>query len=155
MIAVKDVMTRDVISFAENTPVQEIADTLTTRHITGAPVVASDGYVVGIVSEVDVFSKRGETAKDIMSPHVISVTQDTGIDEVARILAGERIRRVPVLAGGKMVGLVSRSDVLEVFSRTHWTCATCGSTARGLEPPEHCASCGGSDFRLEFGAPGS
>lgn len=155
MIPVKDVMTRDVIVFNEDTPVAEIASTLTGRHITGAPVVAADGYVVGIVSEVDVFSKRGSTARDIMSPHVISVTQDTGLDEVARILAGERIRRVPVLAGGKMVGLVSRSDVLEIFSRTHWTCTTCGRQERGFEPPERCDSCAATDFRLEYGAPGT
>ena len=155
MIPVKEVMTRDVISFREDTSVQEIAETLTSRHITGAPVVAEDGFVVGIVSEVDVFSKKGQNAKDIMSPHVISVTQDTGIDEVARLLAGERIRRVPVLAGGKMVGLVSRSDVLEVFSRTHWTCETCGWTQRGLDRPANCESCGGTGFRLEFGSPGT
>jgi CBS domain-containing protein len=155
MIPVKEVMTHDVISFREDTPVNEIARTLTSKHITGAPVVAEEGYVVGIVSEVDVFSKRGRTAADIMSPHVISVTQDTGIDEVARILANERIRRVPVLAGGKMVGLVSRSDVLEVFSRTQWQCSTCGNSERGLEPPERCGVCGGHDFRLDFGSPGT
>jgi CBS domain-containing protein len=155
MIPVKDVMTRDVVSFREDTPVEEIAKTLTSRHITGAPVLADDGFVVGIVSEVDVFSKRGSVARDIMSPHVISVTQDTGIDEVARLLAGERIRRVPVVAGGKMIGLVSRSDLLEVFSRTQWTCATCGRTERGLEQPPNCQSCGGTTFHLEYGSPGT
>src|SRR5205823_12652007 len=91
MIPVKEVMTRNVITFREDTPVEEIAQTLSSRRITGAPVVAGDGLVVGIVSEVDVFSKKGAVAKDIMSPHVISVTEDTGIDEAARLLAGERI----------------------------------------------------------------
>ena len=59
MIPVKEVMTRNVITFNEDTPVEEIAQTLTSKRITGAPVVADEGHVVGIVSEVDVFSKKG------------------------------------------------------------------------------------------------
>jgi len=83
MIPVKDVMNRKVVSFHEDTPVKEIADTLSEKDITGAPVLDADGHVVGIVSEVDVFTKRGRTARDIMSSHVISVTEDTGIDAAA------------------------------------------------------------------------
>jgi acetoin utilization protein AcuB len=58
VIPVKEVMTRNVITFREDTPVDEIATTLTSKHITGAPVIANEGHVVGIVSETDVFSKR-------------------------------------------------------------------------------------------------
>src|SRR5438046_5420948 len=94
MIPVKEVMTRNVITFREDTPIDEIASTLLSKRITGAPVVANEGHVVGIVSETDVFSKKGKTARDIMSPRVISVTEETGIDEAARLLIGERIRRV-------------------------------------------------------------
>jgi len=148
------VMTRNVITFREDTPVEEIAQTLSSRRITGAPVVAGDGLVVGIVSEVDVFSKKGAVAKDIMSPHVISVTEDTGIDEAARLLAGERIRRVPVIKGGKMVGLLSRSDVLDFFAKTRWTCNVCGRWERGLERPERCFSCSSTDIHLERADPG-
>jgi len=147
-------MTRNVITFREDTPVEEIAQTLSSRRITGAPVVAGDGLVVGIVSEVDVFSKKGAVAKDIMSPHVISVTEDTGIDEAARLLAGERIRRVPVIKGGKMVGLLSRSDVLDFFAKTRWTCNVCGRWERGLERPERCFSCSSTDIHLERADPG-
>src|SRR5438445_13865654 len=74
VIPVKEVMTRNVITFREDTPVDEIAATLTSKRITGAPVVANEGHVVGIVSETDVFSKKGKVARDIMSPRVISVT---------------------------------------------------------------------------------
>jgi CBS domain-containing protein len=154
MIPVKEVMTRNVITFREDTPVEEIAQTLSSRRITGAPVVAGDGLVVGIVSEVDVFSKKGAVAKDIMSPHVISVTEDTGIDEAARLLVGERIRRVPVIKRGKMVGLLSRSDVLDFFAKTRWTCAVCGRWERGLERPERCFSCSSTNIHLERGDPG-
>lgn len=153
MIPVKEVMTTHVISFHEDTPVHEIAERLSGSHITGGPVVNGDGYVVGIVSEVDVFSKRGAVARDIMSPQVISITEDTGIDEAARLLAGERIRRLPVLRNGRLRGLISRSDVLEFFATRVWTCIECGYSEHGLEVPKRCAACSGSEFRLERAHP--
>jgi CBS domain-containing protein len=155
MPAVKDVMTRDVITFPQDTPVGEVAEALSSRRITGAPVLDPDGYVVGIVSEVDVFSKRGATAREIMSPNVITVGEDTSLEEVARIMAGERIRRLPVLSAGKLVGLVSRSDVLDFFAQSHWTCETCGHFEHGLHQPEACSRCGSTNFRLERSAPGT
>src|SRR5215831_1457246 len=129
MTPVKEVMTTQVISFREDTPVEEIAERLSNGHITGAPVVTE--------------------ARDIMSPHVISITEDTGIDAAARLLAGERIRRLPVLRQGRLVGLVSRSDVLEFFATRVWTCAACGHGEHGLEAPKRCASCSGTEFTLE------
>lgn len=154
MIPVKEVMTRNVVTFKEDTPVEEIASTLTSKRITGAPVVAGDGVVVGIVSETDVFTKKGSVARDIMSPHVISVSEEMGIDEAARLLVGERIRRVPVINRGKMVGLLSRSDVLDFFAKTRWTCNVCGRWERGLERPERCFSCSSTDIHLERADPG-
>ena len=154
MIPVKEVMTRNVTTFKEETPIEEIAQTLSAKRITGAPVIAGDGLVVGIISETDVFTKKGAVARDIMSPHVISVTEDTGIDEAARLLVGERIRRVPVINRGKMVGLLSRSDVLDFFAKTRWTCAVCGRWERGLERPERCFSCSSTDIHLERADPG-
>jgi CBS domain-containing protein len=153
MTPVKDVMTTDVISFREDTPVEDIAGALSERHITGAPVVTPEGFVVGIVSEVDVFAKKGSTARDIMSPHVISITEETGIDQAARLLAGERIRRLPVLKEGRLVGLISRSDVLEFFATRVWTCSTCGNGEHGLEQPDRCGACSGTSFRLERANP--
>jgi CBS domain-containing protein len=154
MIPVREVMSRNVITFSEDTPVEEIALTLSAKHITGAPVLGGEGHVVGIVSETDVFSKKGKTARDIMSHHVISVTEETGIDEAARLMIGERIRRVPVIRGGKMVGLLSRSDVLDFFAKTRWTCDVCGWWERSLERPARCFSCSSPNLRLERADPG-
>ena len=153
MTPVKEVMATEVISFGEDTPVAEIADRLRRGHITGAPVVTEDGFVVGIVSEVDVFSKRGAVARDIMSRQVISITEDTGIEQAAHLLAGERIRRLPVLREGRLVGLISRSDVLDFFATRMWTCIACGQSEHGLEQPASCASCSGTSFTLERAHP--
>ena len=154
MIPVKEVMTRNVVTFREDETVEEIAQTLASKRITGAPVIAADGAVVGIVSETDVFTKKGKTARDIMSPHVISVTEEMGIDEAARLLVGERIRRVPVIKRGKMVGLLSRSDVLDFFAKTRWTCSVCGWWERSLERPARCFSCSSTELVLERADPG-
>ena len=154
MIPVKEVMTTNVITFREDTPVEEIATTLNSKRITGGPVIGADGHVVGIVSEIDMVSKRGKVARDIMSQHVITVSEDTGIDEAARLLIGEKIRRVPVIKRGKMVGLLSRSDVLDFFATTRWTCNVCGRWERGLEQLERCHSCSSTDIRLERADPG-
>ena len=75
-------------------------------------MVDEEGYVLGVVSELDIVSRHGATAADIMSQQVISVTEGTDIDELAHLFVNERIRRVPVLAGGRLVGIVSRSDLL-------------------------------------------
>lgn len=155
MPAVKDVMTRDVITFKSDARVNDVAETLARRHITGAPVLDEEGYVVGIVSEVDVFTKTGATARDIMSPNVITVGEETSLEEVATIMAGERIRRLPVLTGGRLVGLISRSDVLDFFALSHWTCETCGSFEHGLHQPEQCPHCSGTSFRLDRSSPGT
>lgn len=149
MIPVKEVMTTDVMAFRQDTPVEDIAAKLAKRHLSGAPVVTPEGFVVGVVSEVDVFTKRGQTARDIMSPHVISITEDTGIDEAASLLASERIRRLPVLKEGRLVGLISRSDVLEFFATRVWSCTTCGNSEHGLQQPERCRACSGHSFTLE------
>src|SRR2546422_6842433 len=153
MTPVKDVMTTDVIAFHADTPVEEIAGALSGRHITGAPVVTPEGFVVGIVSELDVFTKKGRTALDIMSPHVISITEETGIDQAARLLAGERIRRLPVLREGRLVGLVSRSDVLAFFATRVWTCTTCAHSEHGLQQPDRCGRGSGTTFTLDRAHP--
>jgi CBS domain-containing protein len=154
MTAVKELMSRDVLTFQTDTPVDEIAATLSQKHFTGAPVVDADGHVVGIVSEVDVFSKKGATAADIMSANVISITEDTSVQQAAQLLNSRHIRRLPVVSGGRLVGLVSRSDVLDFFAHSHWVCEACGNTERGLEQPVRCDHCGGTAFRLERSHPG-
>ena len=142
-------MTRDVITFDQDLSVGEVADRLANLHITGAPVTDAEGHVVGIISEVDVFGRRGKKVRDIMSPHVISINEDTGIEQAASLLIDQRIRRVPVMAGGRMVGLISRSDILGFFAHTHWICEACANSYRGLEAPAACDRCQGTAFRFE------
>jgi CBS domain-containing protein len=111
-IPVREFMTREVTTVPPTMPVREFAALLHRRRISGAPVVDEAGHVLGVASEFDVIGRQGATVGDIMSRQVISVTEETGAEELAHLFVNERIRRVPVLAEGRLVGIVSRSDLV-------------------------------------------
>lgn len=145
------VMTKAVITTTPEVSVEEVADLLGRHHITGMPVVDDHQRVVGVVSEMDVVTKSGRRVADIMTPDPSTVGEELPLHEVADLLMGRRIRRLPVVRHGKLVGLISRTDLVLFFARHQWACVGCGATQRGLRPPEQCPACGraGEGFRLE------
>lgn len=148
-LTAQDVMTRSVITATPVTRVEEVAAKLVRHRITGLPVLDEHGSVVGMVSDFDLIGKRGLVVEEIMSTEVISVSPDTDLDEIGRILTSRHIRRLPVVQAGKLVGVVSRGDLVRRIVQ-HWTCNGCGAAEYGAEAPERCASCGadGSAFSL-------
>lgn len=141
----RDVMTRNVVTVTPETSVSEIARLLLEKRISGVPVVDADGRLVGIVSEGDLVRRlededgsgrswwlgllatpeeraeayvraHGRRAADVMTKNVISVTPDTPIAAVARLLEERHIKRVPVVENGKLVGIVSRADLLRAIA---------------------------------------
>ena len=153
---VKEIMTAPVITVGRDATVPEIARLLRGRRVSAVPVVDAEGAVVGLVSEYDLLARTGATASDVMTTQVICVTEDTDVDEVRHLLVERRIRRVPVLAGGRMVGIVSRSDVMALLT-TEWACGVCGEVVHGERPPAACPKCGAEAerFALQEPAPGS
>lgn len=147
-ILASEIMTRAVITVPTTMPVKEVAQILADKKITGLPVVDDEGRVVGIVSELDIISRQGETTAEIMSDQVISATEATDAGEVAHLFTSRRIRRVPILADGRLVGIVSRSDLMRLYMTTRWVCDDCGYFVRGFERPEVCPSCNGDHFSL-------
>jgi CBS domain-containing protein len=149
------VMTRAVITIGPEAKVTEVAEMLSQHHITGMPVLDDHHRVVGVVSEMDVVLKPGTIVADIMSPEPRTIEEEVPLSEVAEILMAQRIRRLPVVRHGKLVGLISRTDLVTFFARHQWVCGKCGGTQRGLDPPESCIVCGaaGEGFKLED-APG-
>ena len=83
-----------------------------------------------------------------MSAKVISAAEDADAEDVAHLLTDRRIRRVPILAEGKLVGIVSRSDLIKLFMVVRWTCEDCSYFTRGFERPEVCPSCGSDRILL-------
>jgi CBS domain-containing protein len=119
MQTAKDVMTTRVVTIKPSAKVYELTKLLSDHKISGVPVVDDDGQVVGIATEADLLAiKRGNTVGDIMTKEVISVTEDTPIQEIAAVLSAKRIKRVPVVKGGQLVGIVSRADLVAAIAKS-------------------------------------
>jgi CBS domain-containing protein len=112
----KDVMTRDIITVSPTIKVQDLAMILIKNQISGAPVADKKGKILGIVSEADIVAKRGKDARAIMSKKVISVRQDASVVEIAQLMMTHAIKRLPVMDGGKIIGIVSRADIVSAIA---------------------------------------
>ena len=144
MLTAADVMTREVVSVGPDTPVRAIAELLFTRRISGVPVL-EDGRLIGVVSEGDLIGHaaatgeqrrswwlsalmndsasardyaktHGRTARDVMTSAVITIGEAATLAEIAKTLERHRIKRVPVLREGKLVGIVSRGNLLQALA---------------------------------------
>jgi CBS-domain-containing membrane protein len=139
---VGEIMTPNVISVSEDAPVREVAQLLDRHRVSGLPVCDDDGHMVGLVSEYDLIAKPdARTAGEAMTHDVISVMEDTTVDDVRFLLVNRKIKRVPVLRGTKLVGILSRADLVREIALT-WVCQVCGDSERGRNPPDQCPKCG-------------
>jgi len=112
----KDIMTKDVTTVRSNMTARELAKIFTKHHITGAPVVDKKGKLIGIVSDSDILTSKGKRVASFMSKQVISATEDTSVEEIANLMIAHKIKRVPVLNGERLVGIVSRTDIVRAIA---------------------------------------
>ena len=139
------IMTRPVISVTPETPIVEAANTMLQRHVSGLPVVDGSGKLVGIISEGDFIRrseigtqrKRGRWLKlilgpgkeatdfvhehggkvgEIMTPEPLTITEDTTLEEIVQLMEQHNIKRLPVTRGDTLVGIVSRSNLLQAVA---------------------------------------
>jgi CBS domain-containing protein len=145
MMRALDVMTRDVMTVISTTPVAEIAKLLIERGISAVPVVDHNRAVIGMVSEGDLLRRaeigtertrrrwlevftqtsrladdyaraHGRIARDIMSEPVIQVDLETPLGEIVDLMERNRIKRVPVVESGKLVGIVTRGNLVRALA---------------------------------------
>ena len=141
----RDVMVSPVITVKPSSTVKEIAKTLVDRHISAVPVVDDDGKLVGIISEGDLMHRaeigterryrwwprlvRGDAsisfgyikaharrAADVMTRDVFTATPETPLDEIAVLLERNSIKRVPIIRDGRLVGIVSRANLVQALA---------------------------------------
>jgi len=145
-VQAKDIMTVNVISVSEDTAVHEIVSLLLKYRISAVPVIDGGRRVVGIVSEGDLLrgegtsqtrvhhpwwleavfvgqtvaydKARGARASAVMTRNVITVDEETPLNEIAELLERHHIKRVPVLTDGKLAGIVSRANLLHGLANT-------------------------------------
>jgi CBS domain-containing protein len=140
----EDVMTRDVISIAPDATVLQAARLMLQHHISGLPVVDEDGKLVGVLSEGDFLRRRetrtehrrsrwleflmgpgriaaeyshshGSKVSEVMTADVQAVADDTPLEEIVELMERKRIKRVPVLCGEQLVGIVTRSNLMHAM----------------------------------------
>jgi CBS domain-containing protein len=152
----EDVMTTKVITVTEDQTKQQAARLLSRHRISGLLVVNAANVVIGVVTEYDVISKEGQTVAEIMTRGVISIAPDTDLEDVSHMFVQERIKRLPVLNQGRLLGIVSRADLVREVA-LHWICPVCGEVIRSEEQPERCPRCGASNMPVssEPVSPGS
>lgn len=141
----RDVMASHVITVGPELDLKAVANTLVANGISAVPVVTIDGSVVGIVSEGDLMRRavsgverkrsrwletfslaeqlmaefvkaHGRKAKDVMTRQVISVSPDTPLQEIADLFEKHGIKRVPVIENGRLVGIVSRANLVQALA---------------------------------------
>ena len=136
-----DIMTRNVITVSPDSEVREIASLLLEHGISAVPVVDEADKVLGIVSEGDLIRRveddkrkswwlrlfvvndpgeyvksHGRRAHEIMTPDPLTIAEDTPLAQISRLLEKHHIKRVPVVKAGKLVGIVSRANLLQGFA---------------------------------------
>jgi len=144
-VRVGDVMTRDVVSVTPDTPLKDVAAALVERGISGLPVCDADGAVVGVLSEADLLVKQGgspersgglfawlvetasapdlaklraHTAGEAMTSPAVTVETASPVSEAARTMVSLGVNRLPVVEDGRLVGIVTRADLVRLFTRS-------------------------------------
>lgn len=138
---VRDIMTTHVVAVRKNASFKDMATRLREHRVSAFPVVDEDDKVVGVVSEADMLAKEaleypvtgrvtgilhhkeqakaaGTTAADLMSTPPVTVRPGDFVSHAARLMYSRKVKRLPVVDDdGRLVGIVTRSDVLSVYSR--------------------------------------
>ena len=147
MMKVRDVMTHSVLSVRREAPLKEVALVLVDHRISGVPVVDVDGAVLGVVSEADLLMKEqgadavrhrplarflGEsresrtqlaklaavTAGEAMTAPAVTIESGRRISEAAALMIARRVNRLPVVDDGRLVGIVTRADLVRAYVRS-------------------------------------
>lgn len=133
---VRDVMTAPAITVAPRTSVKEGLRILDRHRVTALPVVASDGHLLGIVSEADLLHDTvrhddrahliphehthslARSVEDVMSTRSITVSPESDLSEAVDLMTGTAVKSLPVVENGRVVGVLSRSDIVHLLARS-------------------------------------
>ena len=143
MLTVRDIMTHNVVSIAENAPLDVAAWILVAESVSGAPVRDSRGNLVGVLSRTDLSDPRrapdrdSGTVADAMTPGSWAVHPDAPILEAVQLMLDHHIHRVLVVAGpGQLVGIVSTTDILRALVDGRFIESAQSAHSRGQRDPD-------------------
>ena len=128
MLTAGDIMTEDLVTIRPTCTIREAIELLLSKRISGLPVVDDRGRLVGIVSEFALLavaydeSILDESIAQHMTPELLTVDVSDPVRKVADLCLVHRVRRVPVMNGDRLVGLISRCDVLRAVYESTAAC---------------------------------
>ncbi|MEM4259794.1 MAG: CBS domain-containing protein [Candidatus Woesearchaeota archaeon] len=122
-LVVKDYMIKQVITFNKNDSIIDICQTMADRSIS-CVIIVEKGKPIGLVTERDIIKKIVSKnmcidtlkAKDVMSKKVLTIAEDENIFNIVKIMEKNHIRRLPVVRGVKVVGLITQTDLVKAMS---------------------------------------
>lgn len=118
MTAVKEIMMKKVATVNNDISLEKVCKFLVSKKLSGAPVVDKNGNLSGFISERDIIQAVGsknfqrKKARDVMTRKVVSIEDSTPLDQISQIFTDKPFRYIPVTKKGKLVGVVSRKDVI-------------------------------------------
>jgi CBS domain-containing protein len=124
MVCAKDIMATEVITVTEDATMKHVIQLLVTRGITGLPVVSEDMEMLGIVTEKDVLKAlynqdvQVNSVADLMTGDIVFFDENDDLIKVFKGLVENNFRRVPILSQGKLVGIISRTDIIKFLSKS-------------------------------------
>ena len=131
MVIAKDLMRTDLITVSKEATVSEVIDILAEKRITGLPVVEDDMTIVGLISEKDVLqvayriisqsydpASSKATVEKLMAKELITFSPEDNLADICQCFLDRSIRRVPVVDNGKLVGIISRKDIITLAFQT-------------------------------------
>ncbi len=118
----RQIMTEHVVSIISTASARDARAMLAEHGVGGMPVLSEAGQVLGMLSESDLQDAPGGTpVKDLMTSPPFTVQEETPVEEIAILLKAHKVNRLPVLRGEKLVGIVTRDDVISyVASKRAW-----------------------------------
>lgn len=115
----KDIMTKEIITLKETATAKDAIHLILDKRISGIPVVKNDMTLVGIITEKDLlqccFYDSGDEIKltDIMTTDVFTMNEDTDLFEINDFFMNHNYKRIPILKDNKLIGIISRKDMLK------------------------------------------
>ena len=119
MFKASSIMTKDVLTVSEGTPIHEAMRILVDNNVTGLPVVSEDMRLVGMISEKDMLNSlynehiQDALVKEVMTRDIVTFDENDDLADVCECLIENNFRRVPILSEGKLAGIVSRRDIIK------------------------------------------
>jgi CBS domain-containing protein len=122
MVTAKEIMSKSVLTVDKDMTLNEVIKMLVRERVTGLPVVDDEMCLLGMVTEKDILKmlynkEKSKTVQELMTRDVVKFDQEDDLIDIFKCLVNNSFRRVPVMSKGRLVGIISRRDIIKFLSK--------------------------------------